>query len=388
MYNPNDPHAAFQQLAAQAMAASSAMTANQQFNNEEENNGGVPQPDDNDHTKYIAGSAGQSGGNRQQNYWSAAAGARGGQHRGSTYTRFSMPPSIIKPANINNNKDGDRPSSSFRPDSAAATGVPPLPTQQHRPYRPSTQSRRSEQVYAARRSGATTAFGRRSVATARGSTYSATTTDTADLWSGEDVDDLDWDVDSGHSTPRSPAARFWRWFWICVPFIISLIFITAGVLYLVYGSDQLVSNLQIWRMCFFIAGLPVIWWIGEGVTLGSVWIVERSKLFKMQNALYFAYAVRVRSFYLFIFYSAPHPLSASFTKLIFLSFAAPFGECITSCLGVRLVGVSNDCVDYFTRFRGQRSIPSCTKNLGMCHFIYDCESNKDVASQDAVIEIQ
>jgi hypothetical protein len=290
MSNTNDHLMALQQLAAQAMAASSAMTANQQRNSAEQNTTGIPQPEETDHTQYTATPAGQSG-HRQQNSWASAA-ARGG-HRGSTYTRFSMPPTVSKPTS---NKE-DIPSSSFRPDSAAAAaGVPLLSTQQ-RPCRPSTQSRRSDQVYAGRRSNAT-AFGRRSVATARGSTYSSTT-DTTGLWDGEDVDDLDWNVDKG-TTQRTPAAKFWRWFWICVPIIISLIFITAGVLYLVYGSDQMVSNLQIWRMCFFIAGLPVIWWIGEGVTLGSVWIVERSKLFKMQNALYFAYAVRVSIFLFFI----------------------------------------------------------------------------------------
>ncbi|KAH7617551.1 putative Mechanosensitive ion channel protein 10 [Nannochloris sp. 'desiccata'] len=275
----NDHHAAFQQFAAQAMVASNAMAANQQ-RNVGSTAAVTSQADETDHTQYSAGAAGQSG-RRQQNPCSPVAARCSGQQRGSTYAaRFSMPPTAINP----DNNTKDRPSSNFRPDSGAAAGVLP-----RRPYRPSTQSRRSEQVYAGRRSAAT-AFGRHSVATARGSTYT-TTTDTTGFGSGEDVDDLDWNVDRAPN-PRTPAATFWRWFWIVVPIIISLTFTTAGVLYLVYGSHQMVSNLQIWRMCFFIAGLPVIWWIGEGVTLGSVWIVERSKLFKMQNALYFAYAVR------------------------------------------------------------------------------------------------
>jgi hypothetical protein len=288
MFNQNDHVSALQQLAAQAMAASSVNAANQQRNNAEEFAAAIPQPDDNDHTAYTAGSPVQSSQHRQQNSWSPAAAARGGQKRSSTYARFSMPPTVIKPPA---NKHAEIPSSTFRPDSAATatTAVPLLP---HRPHRPSAQSRRSDQVYAGRRSAATAFSGRRSVATARGSTY--TTTDTTGLWSGEDVDELDWNIERP-TTLSTPAARFWRWFWICVPIFISFVFITAGVLYLVYGSDQMVSNLQIWRMCFFIAGLPVIWWIGEGVSLGSVWIVEKSKLFKMQNALYFAYAVRVRN---------------------------------------------------------------------------------------------
>jgi len=297
----DDQNAAFEQFATQVMIASSAMAANQQ-----PAAGGMAgiasYADAPDYTQYNTGAYGQPG--RRQPNTSSPLAARGGRRqRGSTYAaRISMPPTDIK-SNINTK---DRSSSTFRPSTAAATGILP-----QRPYRPSTQSRRSEQVYAGRRSAAT-AFSRRSAAKSRGSTYSSTT-DTTGLWSGEDIDDLDWDVDHA---PRTPVTRFWRWFWIVVPMMISLIFTTAGVLYLVYGSHQMVSNLQIWRMCFFIAGLPVIWWICEAVTLGSVWLVERSKLFKMQNALYFAYAARVSKQKIFFFLFAGHRLRQfSLTKM-------------------------------------------------------------------------
>jgi hypothetical protein len=59
-----------------------------------------------------------------------------------------------------------------------------------------------------------------------------------------------------------------------------------------YGSDQMLNDLQIWRLSFFLAGLPIIWWVGDLATRGVVWAVERS-MFRVQNALYFAYAVRV-----------------------------------------------------------------------------------------------
>jgi len=170
-------------------------------------------------------------------------------------------------------------------------------TPEPRRSRRSNQSRRSDQVYTPRHSVVHIhggGGGRKSVVAPRGSVASILTTPwdlDEDEVDGvhEEVDAFDWDVPAGY---RSGARRR-RWMWtIALPFTISLVFTLCGVLYLVYGSDKMIKNLQIWRLCFFIAGLPVIWWVGEGLTLLAVWFVERS-MFTVRNALYYAYATRV-----------------------------------------------------------------------------------------------
>lgn len=74
---------------------------------------------------------------------------------------------------------------------------------------------------------------------------------------------------------------------------LTLSFFTAGVCLLIFDPSDQDSDLQAWRICFFIAGLPIIWYTGHFVTHIIVWAVERS-MFTVKNALYFAYAVRVR----------------------------------------------------------------------------------------------
>lgn len=173
-----------------------------------------------------------------------------------------------------------------------------MPTGSQRRNRASDCSRRSEQAYAhvQRRSNVTNPGvgglgGRRSVALPRGSVASVLTTpwpDDDDLEEMEDVSALDWEVSGAEHARRKRRL----WCSVGVPFLISLAFIIGGVLYLVYGSDKMINNLQIWRLCFFIGGLPFVWWIGTAVTMAAVWCVEKS-MFRVQNALYFAYAVRV-----------------------------------------------------------------------------------------------
>lgn len=164
-------------------------------------------------------------------------------------------------------------------------------------FRQSARSRRGEEAYAHRRSSAVLP------STARSSiigTLSATGlagkggNDAESWWGGEDdIDRLSWEIEGdsayGLWLPRRACLS------VLVPFIISLAFVAAGVLYLVYGSSQMIKNLQVWRLCFFIACLPVIWWLGDLVTLTSVYLVERS-MFRVKNALYYAYAVRVGTF--------------------------------------------------------------------------------------------
>lgn len=49
-------------------------------------------------------------------------------------------------------------------------------------------------------------------------------------------------------------------------------------------SHHSLPDSQIWRLCFFIAGLPIIWWIGRGSMNIAVWGVERT-MFTWQNAV-------------------------------------------------------------------------------------------------------
>ena len=70
-----------------------------------------------------------------------------------------------------------------------------------------------------------------------------------------------------------------------------LAFVAAGVILVIYHPDVGSDTFQAWRLCFFFAGLPVIWYIGSFVSWCTVRAVEKS-LFTVKNALYFAYAVR------------------------------------------------------------------------------------------------
>jgi hypothetical protein len=104
----------------------------------------------------------------------------------------------------------------------------------------------------------------------------------------------EFDIEMPISTPKRP---FYcrRQFWVFFLFTCwTLAFVTAGVCLLVFTTSDNTTKLQAWRLCFFVAGLPIIWYIGDFVTQMIVWAVERS-MFTVKNALYFAYAVRVRN---------------------------------------------------------------------------------------------
>jgi hypothetical protein len=104
----------------------------------------------------------------------------------------------------------------------------------------------------------------------------------------------EFDLEMPVTKPKRPFYRR-RQFWVfAIMLSWTLAFVTAGVCLLVFKSVDDTTKLQAWRMCFFAAGLPVIWYIGDIVTHLIVWAVERS-MFTVKNALYFAYAVRVSS---------------------------------------------------------------------------------------------
>lgn len=101
----------------------------------------------------------------------------------------------------------------------------------------------------------------------------------------------EFDIDMPVVKPNRPFYRR-RQFWVFFVLLTwTLSFVTAGVCLLVFRSVDDTTRLQAWRICFFAAGLPIIWYIGDFVTQMIVWAVERS-MFTVKNALYFAYAVR------------------------------------------------------------------------------------------------
>lgn len=102
--------------------------------------------------------------------------------------------------------------------------------------------------------------------------------------------------DTMTTTNESKTKKFYqkRRFWsISISILITCAFIAAGTVLVVDNKQLVTARFQSWRLCFFIAGLPVIWWVGHGVSYGIVWAVEKS-MFSVKNALYIAYAVRVR----------------------------------------------------------------------------------------------
>lgn len=112
---------------------------------------------------------------------------------------------------------------------------------------------------------------------------------------GSQMGDIDWEDEDYAYDNCGKKKHFWmeKKFWKCVvpPLIFSSIFIVIGVIFLTEASANSVSDLEIWRMCFFLAGLPFVWWFGTLCTATFVWVVERS-MFTWKGALYFAYAVR------------------------------------------------------------------------------------------------
>ena len=109
--------------------------------------------------------------------------------------------------------------------------------------------------------------------------------------------DLDMDV---HDIPPEKKARL-RHRAIVKYSILALITAIAsiiGVILLIYFPDGTSSNhFHAWRLCFYIAALPIIWVLGDIFVQLIVFFVEKS-MFTMKNALYFTYACRRPACYL------------------------------------------------------------------------------------------
>jgi len=107
-------------------------------------------------------------------------------------------------------------------------------------------------------------------------------------------DDPDLDVDPDAVRGKRP---FWKRkrVWIIVAMLtVSFAFIVAGVCVLEFKAGSHTANFQVWRLFFFIAGLPFIWWGADIATRVDIWAPENS-FFAEKNVIYFMYRVRVRS---------------------------------------------------------------------------------------------
>lgn len=104
----------------------------------------------------------------------------------------------------------------------------------------------------------------------------------------QDDPDLALDGPSAPKVPYYKKRRFWVIF-ISISIVVSMV--TAGTALLVFAPTALTTSFQSWRLCFFIAGLVPIWFIGDLASKTIVWAVEKS-MFTVKNALYFAYATR------------------------------------------------------------------------------------------------
>jgi hypothetical protein len=102
---------------------------------------------------------------------------------------------------------------------------------------------------------------------------------------GDDMESLDFEA---REKPFYKKKTFWL---IAGPLTVSAAFLLAAILYITLSPSDTLGQFQIWRLCFFIAGLPIIWWIGRGSMNIAVWGVEKT-MFTWQNALYYMYAVR------------------------------------------------------------------------------------------------
>lgn len=74
---------------------------------------------------------------------------------------------------------------------------------------------------------------------------------------------------------------------ILISLAIIFIFSVVGICLVVFAPSAFLNNFQFWRLSFFIAGLPVIWWLGLGIANLVVWSVQRT-MFSVKHALYFS----------------------------------------------------------------------------------------------------
>jgi len=130
-----------------------------------------------------------------------------------------------------------------------------------------------------------------------------------------DSNDPDLDIDTSLDKIKPPIWHT-RLFWtVSISLFVSLWLFVAGACLLAFNSDSRTSSVQVWRLFFFLGGLPIIWWIGDIVTRAIVWSVE--KAINVKNALFFVYRVRVG---LLQFHPALQPCPPDITASIVICF--------------------------------------------------------------------
>jgi len=130
-----------------------------------------------------------------------------------------------------------------------------------------------------------------------------------------DSNDPDRDIDRSLDKIKPPIWHT-RLFWtVSISLFVSLWLFVAGACLLAFNSDSRTSSVQVWRLFFFLGGLPIIWWIGDIVTRAIVWSVE--KAINVKNALFFVYRVRVG---LLQFHPALQPCPPDITASIVICF--------------------------------------------------------------------
>ncbi len=84
----------------------------------------------------------------------------------------------------------------------------------------------------------------------------------------------------GDDAPAPPFYRRTSFWWVVVPLLASCAFAAAGSVLVVafeQGNGSAKSRRQwSWRLMFFLASLPWVWWAGSAVSKGLVWGVERA----------------------------------------------------------------------------------------------------------------
>ncbi|KAA6427548.1 MAG: mechanosensitive channel of small conductance-like 10 [Trebouxia sp. A1-2] len=107
------------------------------------------------------------------------------------------------------------------------------------------------------------------------------------------LDDTFIDFDTDLATLRQQKAPFylqWQFWWTAVPIVLTLGLAATAIAMRVTHPNARILFLETWRWCFFFAGFVPVHYVSEGAVRVAEMIVE-SKLFTVQQALYFAVSI-------------------------------------------------------------------------------------------------
>ncbi|DBA97314.1 TPA: hypothetical protein ACH3X1_015052 [Trebouxia sp. C0004] len=107
------------------------------------------------------------------------------------------------------------------------------------------------------------------------------------------MDDTFIDFDTDLATLRRQSAPFylqWQFWWTTMPIVLTLALAATAIAMRVTHPNARILFLETWRWFFFAAGFVPIHYVSEGAVRVAEMIVE-SKLFTVQQALYFAVSI-------------------------------------------------------------------------------------------------